>query len=171
MAWSFQLFLSSLFRQHHSDAVRFASRLVGGRENGEEVVQNAWLSLVARKNEAPIEHPKTYFFTATRNAAIDFTMRERREWANRVDFESLSEADVADSTVERYEQRRQVASLAVFLNELPPSCRQAFLMHKVEGYTHSEVAEKLGVSTSMVEKHVVRALIHCRDLVRSQSGS
>jgi DNA-directed RNA polymerase specialized sigma24 family protein len=72
----------------------------------------------------------------------DFTMRERREWANRVDFESLSEVDVADSTVERYEQRRQIASLAVFLNELPPNCRKAFLMHKIEGYSHSEVAEK-----------------------------
>jgi DNA-directed RNA polymerase specialized sigma24 family protein len=70
LAWSFQFFISSLFRQHHTDAVRFESRLVGGRENGEEVVQNAWLSLIARKSDKPIEHPKTYFFTATRNAAI-----------------------------------------------------------------------------------------------------
>lgn len=166
---AFNLFLSDLFRRYHTDAVRFAARLVGGRDNGEEVVQDAWLSLSARTVSAPIEHPKTYLFTATRNAAIDFTMRRQREWRHRVDIDALDEADLADDSVARFEQRRQLARLAVFLNELPGPCRQAFVMNKFEGYSHPEIAMRLGISVSMVEKHVVRALLHCRDLMRAQA--
>lgn len=166
MVRSFQNFLSDIFRSYHAEAVRFAARLVGGRENGEEVVQDAWLSLAVRGGATPIEHPKTYFFTATRNAAIAFTAREQREWSRRIDFDTLPEAALADDTPARYEQARQLAKLAVFLNELPPACRKAFIMNKFEGYSHPEIAGQLGISVSMVEKHVVRALLHCRVLMR-----
>jgi len=169
MVRAFNLFLSDIFRRYHADAVRFAARLVGGRDNGEEVVQDAWLSLAARTASAPIEHPKTYLFTATRNAAIDFTLRRQREWSHRVDIDSLSEADLADDAIARLEQRRQLARLAVFLNELPRPCRQAFVMNKFEGYSHPEIAARLGISVSMVEKHVIRALLHCRNLMRAQA--
>jgi len=166
MLRSFNSFLNDIFRSYHADAVRFATRLVGGRENGEEVVQDAWLSMVVRGGASPIEHSKTYFFTATRNSAIAFTLRQQREWSCRVDFDQLSEADLADDAPARFEQSRNLAKLAVFLNELPPACRKAFVMNKFEGYSHPEIAKKLGISVSMVEKHVVRALLHCRELMR-----
>lgn len=166
MVRSFSGWLNNLFRLHHRDAVRFAARLVGSRDNGEEIVQDAWLRLCARTNTTPIAHPKSYLFKACRNAAIDFTLRQQRERNYRVDLDSLSEADMADDTMAFYEQRRQLAVLAVSLNELPAACRLAFVMNKYEGYSHKEIAQRLGVSVSMVEKHVLRALLHCRDLVR-----
>lgn len=165
MAYSFNSWLTSLFRRHHYDAVRFATRLVGSRDNGEEIVQNAWVKLCARTAETPILHPKTYLFTATRNAAIDFATREYRERKYRVDVDSLTDADVADDTVRQYELRRQLAIIAISLNELPSPCRKAFVLNKLEGRTHREIAQKLGISVSMVEKHIVRALLHCRNLV------
>lgn len=171
MAGVFSCWINDLFRRYHNDAVRFAARLVGGHDNGEEVVQEAWLSLSARTATTPIDHPRTYLFTATRNAAIDFTVRRQREWRHRVDTDALTDADMADNTLELYEQRRQLARLAVFLNELPEACRQAFIMNKFEGYSHPEIAKRLGISVSMVEKHIMRALRHCRDLMHADSAS
>lgn len=170
MVRTFSSLLNDLFRRYHRDAVRFAARLVGDRDNGEEVVQDAWLKLSARTATAPVEHPKTYLFTATRNAAIDFTVRQQREWSRRVDIESLTEADVADDTGMLMEQRRQLARLAVFLNELPAPCREAFILNKLEGYSHPEIARRMGISVSMVEKHVIRALLHCRNLMRADDA-
>jgi RNA polymerase sigma-70 factor (ECF subfamily) len=171
MVRAFNIWLADLFRRHNRDAVRFAARLVGDRDGGEEVVQNAWLRISARENAAPIEHPKTYLFTATRNAAIDFTLRRQREWSRRVDFDALADADLADSTLATYEHRHQLARLAVYLNELPTACRKAFIMNKLEGYSHPEIAERLGISISMVEKHMVRALLHCRSLMLADDQS
>lgn len=165
MAINRNALLYQLFKLYHREAVRFATRLVGNRDNGEEVVQDAYLKLVARRSTTPIDHPKSYLFTATRHAAIDFTDRQNREWQRRVDLDSLDEAHLADDGATRMEMQRELAKLAVYLNALPPPCRQAFVMNKLRGYTHVEIAAHLGISTSMVEKHIVRALLHCRSLL------
>ncbi|WP_353415094.1 hypothetical protein [Brucella sp. NBRC 12953] len=41
--------------------------MVGSRDNGEEIVQNAWLRLCARTDTTQIEHPRSYLFRACRN--------------------------------------------------------------------------------------------------------
>ena len=167
MADNFHRWLGDVFRRYHTDVVRYAARLVGDRENGEEVVQNAYLRMAGRSTTAPaIEHPKTYLFTAARNDAIDFTAKRATEWSYRVDVEDLSSLALTDDATSALHHRQRIARLAVLLNELPPACQQAFVMNKIEGRKHSEIARTLGVSTSMVEKHVMRALLHCRDLMR-----
>lgn len=43
-------------------------------------------------------------------------------------------------------------------------------MSRVEGMTHAQIAEKLGVSRSLVEKYAVKAVLHCREvLLKNQS--
>lgn len=162
------LWLGDLFRLHHDDFVRYASRLVGGRDNGEEVVQNAYVRVAGRSPTATaIDHPKAYLITATRNAAVDYIMRQQAEWSRRVDIEDVASIGIGEDPAIALDHRHRVARLAVLLNELPPACREAFIMNKVEGRTHREIAKHLGVSISMVEKHIIRALFHCRDLMRA----
>lgn len=158
--------LGDLYRRHHRDLVRFAARLVGDRDGGEEVVQNAYLRLAGRPAQAvAIEHPKTYAFAATRTAAIDFTARRHAEWLHRVDIEEL-DALAGGDAIAALHHRQRIVRLAVLLNELPAACQTAFVMNKLEGRSHREIAAHLGVSVSMVEKHILRALTHCRDLMR-----
>ncbi|WP_142781680.1 RNA polymerase sigma factor [Agrobacterium sp. T29] len=142
--------LAQLFGLYHRDAVRFATRILGDRDNGEEVVQNAWLNLCASRSSSSISHPKTYLFTATRNAAVDFAVQQQKELNRRVEWDALTKADLADNSVAIYEQRRMLAVLSISLNELPTSCRQAFILNKFEGLSHPEIARRLGISVSMV---------------------
>ena len=167
MADNFHRWLGDLFRRYHTDVVRYASRLVGDRENAEEVVQDAYLRLAGRSvHAAAINHPKTYLFTTTRNAAVDFTARRAVEWSYRVDAQDLSVLALTEDPSSVLYRRQRIARLAVLLNELPPTCQRAFVMNKIEGRKHGEIARSLGISVSMVEKHVMRALVHCRDLMR-----
>ena len=163
--------LGDLFRLHHGDFVRYAARLVGSRDSGEEVVQNAYLRLAGRSaGAAVIDHPKAYVLTATRTAAIDFTVRQQAEWARRIELDDIADKAAGEDPTHALDRRQRIACLAVALNELPQACRTAFIMNKIEGYGHREIALRLGVSVSMVEKHIIRALIHCRDLLREDDG-
>lgn len=52
------------------------------------------------------------------------------------------------------------------LDELPKPCRDSFLLRKLEGLSHPQIAERLGLSRSLVEKHIVNAMKHCRQRMR-----
>lgn len=171
MAAGFDNWLGDVYRRHHRDLIRYASRLVGDRDSGEEVVQNTYVRLAGRSAQpVAIEHPKAYVFAAARTAAVDFTAQRNSEWLHRVDFPDVDRHAASEDPTVALHRRHRIVRLAVLLNELPPACRTAFIMNKIEGHGHREIAERLGVSVSMVEKHIVRALIHCRDLMRDDSG-
>jgi RNA polymerase sigma-70 factor (ECF subfamily) len=75
-----------------------------------------------------------------------------------------------ERTVSSHEEFR---ALEVSLEELPPICRKAFLLRRVEELSQREVAEKLGISVKTVEKYMARAV---RFLIRTygrggESGS
>ncbi len=54
--------------------------------------------------------------------------------------------------------RRALKRVMKAVGGLPPQCRRVFLMHKIDGLSYAEVAEKLGISRSAVEKHMIAAL-------------
>ncbi len=64
---------------------------------------------------------------------------------------------------------RELASWIADLRyeDLPPRTRDAFLLNRFEGQTYSQIAKRLGVSVSMVEKHIAEAL---RQLKISREG-
>ena len=61
----------------------------------------------------------------------------------------------------------ELARLRASLSKLPPLCRDAFLLNRVEGLTHAEIAGRLGVSVRTIDRFMVKA----RDHVRSQFGT
>lgn len=52
------------------------------------------------------------------------------------------------------------------LAELSPACRDSFLLRKLEGLTHLQIAQRLCISRALVEKHIVNAMKHCRVRMR-----
>ncbi|GAB7563626.1 hypothetical protein LG202_16650 [Methylobacillus methanolivorans] len=58
--------------------------------------------------------------------------------------------------------QREVQLLAQAIEQLPPRCKQVFIMHKVHGLPQSEVAAQLGISVKMVERHTRLGLAACK---------
>jgi RNA polymerase sigma factor (sigma-70 family) len=56
----------------------------------------------------------------------------------------------------------ELARLHASLSKLPPLCRDAFLLNRVEGLTHAEIAGRLGVSVRTIDRFMVRAWDHLR---------
>jgi DNA-directed RNA polymerase specialized sigma24 family protein len=38
-----------------------------------------------------------------------------------------------------------------------------FILSRLHGMANGEIAARLGISRNMVEKHIIKALIHCRN--------
>ena len=83
------------------------------------------------------------------------------DWA---DAGTLTSGDelVADlpNAKSAYAAKQRVAAIRNALEELSPQCRRVFVMHKFEDLSHEEVARRVGISRSTVEKHMHTALKH-----------
>ena len=66
----------------------------------------------------------------------------------------------AEDEVEREFCRQRLTEV---LNRLPPRCKAVLLMQHRDGMSYAEIASRFGVSTHMVKKYVVRALLLCRN--------
>ena len=87
------------------------------------------------------------------NSRIESLFREHNDTLLRFLRARLhSEADAREAAQEAYVQ--------IALSELPPRCREAFLLSRREGWASGRIAAHLGVSDRMVRLYLVRALEH-----------
>ncbi|MBP0644836.1 sigma-70 family RNA polymerase sigma factor, partial [Mycobacterium tuberculosis] len=61
---------------------------------------------------------------------------------------------------------QRLAMMQKALDELSKVCRDCFLLRKLDGLSPQQIAERLGISRSLVEKHIVNAMKHCRVRMR-----
>ncbi len=81
------------------------------------------------------------------------------------DIGAPAEVEVPSGAPTAYQVLKGEQELAIIeraIEELSPTCRQAFVMHRFGGATYSQIASELGLSVSMIEKHVSFALVHLK---------
>jgi RNA polymerase sigma-70 factor (ECF subfamily) len=86
---------------------------------------------------------------------------------NAVDVSTVEVASDTPSAYRALEGEQELAIVRAAIEELPSKCRQAFVMNRFENMTFGEIAVELGVSVSMIEKHVSYAISHLRERVNA----
>ena len=145
--------LKGLYQAHATELTGFARRRVG-RQEAEDVVQDAYLHLLQRGTAATLQQPRAYLFRTAANLAVDF--------ARKAKIRLRYAGEVFDLNVTATGASMELARLHASLAKLPPLCRDAFLLNRVEGLTHAEIAGRLGVSVRTIDRFMVRAWDHLR---------
>lgn len=160
-------FLDALYRQYASALLRFISRQNVSPEEAKEIVQETYCRLQQLPQVETLESPRGYLFRTAINLARD-TMRQRRRQYQR-DMSNASDGSVAEDVASEaptaYQVLKGQQELAIIrqaITELNPTCRQVFILHRFGNATYGQIAEQLGVSVSMIEKHVSAALAHLK---------
>jgi len=155
--------LAEAYWRRRADLLRLFAARSGARDEAEDLLQELFLKIDAI-DAASIANPDAYLFRLAMNLMVDHQRRrisrQRRErlWSTEsfaLDNDRSSFGEAPDAGVERTET---VMAIATAIEELPVRTRQAFRLHKLEDLTHAEVAQRMGISKSAVEKHIMRAL-------------
>jgi RNA polymerase sigma-70 factor (ECF subfamily) len=151
---------------YYRELVSFLSARLGSRQAAEDVAHDAYLRVLERTGSEQIEHPRAFLYRTALNLVVD---RHRRQLVRQA--EPLDALD-ADSRLHSSELQhdlqldQRLALMQKALDELSRPCRDSFLLRKIEGLSHQQIAERLGISRSLVEKHIVNAMKHCRVRMR-----
>ncbi|MBB5393229.1 MULTISPECIES: RNA polymerase factor sigma-70 [unclassified Herbaspirillum] len=143
-----------------------AARILGCRQRAEDVVQDAWFKIAELPEDFSVRHPKAFLLQVVRNLAIDRQRRMAIESFMFAEEEEGMDVICHQATPEGTSISRQaLVSVARALSTLPERTLRAFELHRLDGYTQREVAERLGVSTTLVNFMIRDAMQCCRKQV------
>ncbi|NKB90411.1 MAG: sigma-70 family RNA polymerase sigma factor [Acidobacteria bacterium] len=125
-----------------------AMRLVRSPEQAEDVVQEAFMKLHSRPPAPPVRNLGGWLHRVASHAALDRLRRRGR----RQEHELIPERAGSRST-----EPAAGTDLERALGALPERGRRVFLLHDVEGFLHSEIADMLGISAGTSKSQLFRA--------------
>ena len=158
------------FLQHQAAIKRVLARYVP-LEDRNDILQEAFLKAFAADMTTPVRDSKAFLFRVAKNLAIsEMTKKSRSETDYLEDFVSsdVLEDDKSGSAEAHIDGKRKLFVLSQALAQLPAECQRVFLMRKVEGLRVKQIATRLNVSVSTVEKRLARALLLCDRHLRRQ---
>ena len=153
--------MSELFREHNRALVSFLVTRVHNEDEAKEIAQEAYVRLLQLHQPVATGFLRWYLFKIAKDLAVD--RHRQRAARGRIDSSrALVEFDSASPTECSVMASDELAALRSALEELPPKCQRAFLLHRFEDLTTVEVGERMGLTDRMVRKYVKRALVYCR---------
>lgn len=157
--------MAELYQSHRDRLCRLVSRRFSVGIEAEDAVQEAFARACALDGTVAIASPVALVTRILLNLASD-GRRRKMHHDQYLDYEHDGSGEPApDVDPEAHASARQRWRLLLAaIEDLPPRCRQVFIMHRFQGLPHAEIAAQLGISRSMVEKHVIRALTELRDM-------
>ena len=159
--------LVSIYLEMREELVRFLTARLGDRATAEDVNQELFVRLRLGHLSGDIASPRAYIYKAAYNAANEYERARRRQtvrdtaWVDSTTQKIGAETISNDVDAERaLEAKHRLRVLTAALAELPPKCREVFIMCRLRELSHREIADDLGISTKTVEKHMTTALKH-----------
>lgn len=154
------------------DLLAYARRFCrDGQTDPEDLVHEAFARAIACKTWREIGNPAAFATRVLRNCALDALRRRKVLTITAVaDFERIEPVDEAPGAQAMLESREELRLLADAISELPTQCRRVFTLRKVYSLSPEEIAVRLGLSVSTVEKHLVKGLRYCSDKLGRRIG-
>lgn len=156
-----------LVAQHGEALGRLAATYAADRDGQEDLLQEilvaVWRALPAFRGECS---ERTFLFRIGHNRGITHRSRRRRHVA--ID----EAAEVADPRLDperQFTASREQASLLCAVRALPETLRQVVSLH-LEGFSHAEIADVLGISANNVAVRLARGRAALRRLLEEEEG-
>ncbi len=154
---------------HQKSLFGYLRKLLGSETEAQDVAQDVYLKMYKLSNYNEIEAPRAFLLRTAHNTVMQRFRREKIISMETVaDFDDLSIYNNTPDISEQVESQKRFAMLSEAIDQLPPVCRQIFIMRKVNGLSQKEIASKLGISESTVEKHAVKGMRRCREYLRER---
>ena len=160
--------LSHVFLSNSTFLKNFISRYLSDRCDVEDVMQDVYIKASDAEKKQQITHPKAFIFTIAKNIALNEMSRKAKKMDFYID-ECSSELDVLtpNELESEIEATQSVDLYCKAVANLPEKCQRVYILRKVHGMSNKDIATKLNISLSSVEKHLQNGVISCRNFMQN----
>lgn len=150
--------LASLYRATITPLRRYLARMLGNPAEAQDVAHDAYLRVYPNGEDSTARQPEAVLYTTARRLAINRLKRRSISPIDSAPTALESSASAAPGVAQQVMARQELTLLQAAIAELPEGCRTVLLLRKVELLSHREIADRLGIAISTVEKQHARAL-------------
>lgn len=152
--------------------MRFLQRNCRNASDVEDVRQEVYAHVLRAAEKSLPDKVKPFLFSTARNVLID---RLRRENVIPIDIAADLDLAVVPSDEPGPERavfaRETLRRLQLALNDLPPRCREALILKRVEGLSLQEISRRMGISEQTVSNYVQRGLFTLADQLYGEQSA
>lgn len=136
----------------------------------DDVVQESYAALASMNEVGRIRHPRAYLFRVAQSVILQHLRR-----AQIVSIEAVAEVDRLEVSHNELSPERHTMAhqelhrMGMLIATLPNKCRQAFVLRKIHGLSQREIAQRMRISESTVEKHIAKGVRLLADALGSNS--
>jgi RNA polymerase sigma-70 factor (family 1) len=148
-----------IYNTHWKLLFRTAYHILQDHTTAQDIVQNVFISLWQRRNEATILNLKAYLQQATRFGVFKAIRKLKHD---QLFFDRLAQVTVdiiTDNPLLFKEQQQLIKNL---VDTLPEECKETFRLSREENMTYKQIAALLDISEKTVEKRLSKSLKHLR---------
>ncbi len=153
---------------------RYIARFFSRAQDIDDTLQETFVRAYAAETRGPILLPRAYLFRVAKHVALNEIARRKNSATESV--EDFPDPDVVGSGTQpgveqEVDGRRRLALFANAVAALPSQCRKVLVLKKIEGLSQREIAIRLGIAESTVEKHLAKALLLTRDYMARRDAN
>ena len=163
--------VSVAFLENALSLKRFLTRYVSSQRDIEDVLQETYLRAFVSEQSKSVAQPQAFLFRVARNIALTALTRKSRQITDYI--EDLASTNVVGTDASADAHMEAEEALGIYCQAvatLPEKCREVFLLRKVHGLSHKEIAARMSLSPSSVEKYLQQGLLTCGDFIRHSEG-
>lgn len=153
------------FERYKGKMFALCLRYANSREDAEDILQDGFVKVFRDlKQYSGVGNLEGWVRKVFVNTALQHLQKQKRQFV----FSELEDQDVPDIEPESYLADESMAKNMIrILQELPTGFRTIFNLHVLEGYSHPEIAEILGISVGTSKSQLLRAKAHFKKLLES----
>lgn len=142
----------------------FVFKILKNEADTDDVVQEVFLKIwESRHKLEDYKSLNAYIFTISYNNSIDLIRKRINNTKYLEHLKNSAVINVTPTVISQIEFNELNIRSEKLIANLPERQRQVYILHREEGLTYPEIAEKLGISKNTVENHMVKALKYLRE--------
>ena len=149
---------AGLYQKTLAPLQRYLSRMLGNPSEAQDIAHDAYLRIYPKVQDKSANNPQAVLYTTARRLAINRLKRRGISPFNPGQANVETAASSTPGVVQQVMARQELQQLEEAIAQLPEGCRAVLLLRKIELLSHYEIAQRLGIAVSTVEKQHARAL-------------
>ena len=175
-AWLLTQPSDAVIARYYQELLNFCWRSLRNREAALDLVQESYARVLGVQDkgkeagEQAVREPRALLYHTARNLMVD--SHRRAALRQHEELDALPETAHPPGPLylqpeQALESSRDWQACVAAIDALPPRCRDAFVLHVFEELPHAQIAARMGISVSMVEKHIARGMLSCQAQLQS----